>query len=142
MKSPENYEFYPPEEVGRTREIVLGKHSGASAVVMKLKEMGIIVSKLQAADILNKIKDTQDFIGLNYYFHNLIDYGFSRQFSYEKKSDLDWGLHPEGIYYLLKDLFLQFYFLFVINMLLHLLLILNLLLLEIFYQKIVCIFLS
>lgn len=57
MKSPENYEFYPPEEVGRTREIVLGKHSGASAVVMKLKEMGIIVSKLQAADILNKIKD-------------------------------------------------------------------------------------
>lgn len=57
MKSPENYEFYSPEEIGRTREIVLGKHSGASAVVMKLKEVGITVSKLQAADILRRCKD-------------------------------------------------------------------------------------
>lgn len=53
---------------------------------------------------LNKIKNYQDFIGLNYYFHNYINYGFSKQFSYEKKSDLEWGLHPEGIKYLLQDL--------------------------------------
>ena len=53
---------------------------------------------------LNKIKNHQDFIGLNYYFHNFVNYGFSHQYSYDKKSDIDWGLHPEGIYYLLKDL--------------------------------------
>lgn len=53
---------------------------------------------------LNKIKGTQDFIGLNYYFHNLINYGFNNQFSYERKSDIEWGLHPEGIYHCLKDL--------------------------------------
>jgi beta-glucosidase len=53
---------------------------------------------------LNKIKLYQDFIGLNYYFHNLINYGFNRHYSYQKKSDLEWGLHPEGIYHLLKDL--------------------------------------
>jgi beta-glucosidase len=53
---------------------------------------------------LNKIKSRQDFIGLNYYFHNFINYGFGRPFAYEKKSDLEWGLHPEGIYHLLKDL--------------------------------------
>jgi beta-glucosidase len=53
---------------------------------------------------LNKIKGHQDFIGLNYYFHNFVNYGFNGQFSYEKKSDIEWGLHPEGIYYLLKDL--------------------------------------
>ena len=53
---------------------------------------------------LDKINECQDFIGLNYYFHNLVNYGFSKQFSYEKKSDLDWGLHPEGIKYLLEDL--------------------------------------
>ena len=53
---------------------------------------------------LDKINEYQDFIGLNYYFHNLVNYGFSKQFSYEKKSDLDWGLHPEGIKYLLEDL--------------------------------------
>lgn len=53
---------------------------------------------------LDKIKSHQDFIGLNYYFHNFINYGFSNQFSYEKKSDIEWGLHPEGIYHCLKDL--------------------------------------
>ncbi|MDO8509836.1 MAG: family 1 glycosylhydrolase, partial [bacterium] len=53
---------------------------------------------------LNRIADKQDFIGLNYYFHNKINYGFSQDHPYEKKSDIDWGLHPEGIYYLLKDL--------------------------------------
>lgn len=53
---------------------------------------------------LDKIKNHQDFIGLNYYFHNLINYGFSKQFSYEKKSDLEWGLHPEGIRFVLGDL--------------------------------------
>jgi len=53
---------------------------------------------------LNKINKQQDFIGLNYYFHNYINYGFSKQFSYNKKSDLDWGLHPEGINFVLQDL--------------------------------------
>lgn len=49
---------------------------------------------------LNKIKDSQDFIGLNYYFHSLI----GKKKVYEKESDLGWGLYPEGIYHLLKDL--------------------------------------
>jgi beta-glucosidase len=53
---------------------------------------------------LDKIKDCQDFVGLNYYFLNHVNYGFSKQFSYEKKSDLEWGLYPEGIKYLLEDL--------------------------------------
>jgi beta-glucosidase len=53
---------------------------------------------------LNKIKDHQDFIGLNYYFHNYVNYGFGKAYSYEKSSDIKWGLHPEGIYYVLKDL--------------------------------------
>jgi beta-glucosidase len=53
---------------------------------------------------LNKIKNHQDFIGLNYYFHNYINYGFGKSYSYEKKSDLEWGLHPEGIKFVLLDL--------------------------------------
>ena len=53
---------------------------------------------------LNRIADKQDFIGLNYYFHNLINYRFGGNFTYEKYSDMLWGLHPEGIFYLLKDL--------------------------------------
>ena len=52
---------------------------------------------------LNRIKNFQDFIGLNYYFHNLINCGFSKN---ENKivSDMGWELYPQGIYYILKDL--------------------------------------
>lgn len=55
-------------------------------------------------NFLNKIANTQDFVGLNYYFHSKIDYGFGKSHSYEKMSDLGWGLHPEGIYHVLRDL--------------------------------------
>lgn len=52
---------------------------------------------------LNKIKNHQDFIGLNHYFHNRINYGFNKN---ENKiiSDLGWELYPEAIYRCLKDL--------------------------------------
>ncbi len=52
---------------------------------------------------LNRISDAQDFIGLNYYFHNRINYGFNKN---ENKmvSDLGWELYPEAIYFVLKDL--------------------------------------
>ncbi len=53
---------------------------------------------------LNKIKDCQDFIGLNYYFHHQINNGFKNRHHYKKSSDLDWGLHPEGIKFLLTNL--------------------------------------
>ena len=52
---------------------------------------------------LNRIKNQQDFIGLNHYFHNRINYGFNKN---ENKivSDLGWELYPEAIYFVLKEL--------------------------------------
>ena len=52
---------------------------------------------------LNKTWLYSDFIGLNYYFHNRIDYGFNKNEN-KKISDMGWELYPEGIYYMLKDL--------------------------------------
>jgi beta-glucosidase len=52
---------------------------------------------------LNRIKNHQDFIGLNHYFHNRINYGFNKNEN-KKTSDLGWELYPEAIYYVLKDL--------------------------------------
>jgi len=48
---------------------------------------------------LNKIKNYQDFIGLNYYFH-------SRLFGNKNESvtDMGWEIYPKGIYYVLEDL--------------------------------------
>ena len=53
---------------------------------------------------LNKIKNHQDFIGLNYYFHNRIK-GFKlNQNENKETSDMGWEIYPEGIYHVLKDL--------------------------------------
>lgn len=53
--------------------------------------------------ILNRLKNHLDFIGLNHYFHNLINNGYNRN---ENKvvSDLGFELYPQSIYYTLKDL--------------------------------------
>lgn len=52
---------------------------------------------------LDRIKHYQDFIGLNYYFHNKIDWGFIKNEN-KRISDLGWELYPEGIYHVLNDL--------------------------------------
>lgn len=52
---------------------------------------------------LNQIKNEQDFIGLNHYFHNRINRGFNKNEN-KKISDMGWELYPEAIYYVLKDL--------------------------------------
>ena len=52
---------------------------------------------------LNQIKNQQDFIGLNHYFHNRIDYGFNKNDN-KKISDLGWELYPEALFFVLKDL--------------------------------------
>jgi len=63
-----------------------------------------IVERLDHFYILNKIKNYQEFIGLNYYFHNRIK-GFKFNQNENKiVSDLGWEVYPEGIYHVLKNL--------------------------------------
>jgi len=45
---------------------------------------------------LNNTVNYFDCIGLNYYFHNRINYGFNKNTN-EVSSDIGWDLHPEGI---------------------------------------------
>ncbi|WP_315074217.1 isopropylmalate synthase [uncultured Clostridium sp.] len=40
-KDPSTYEPYDPSEIGRQRNIIIGKHSGISSLEMKLKELNI-----------------------------------------------------------------------------------------------------
>lgn len=46
--------------------------------------------------ILNRIIDCQDMIGLNFYFHNRINYGFNKNEN-QKVSDMGWELYPQSI---------------------------------------------
>jgi beta-glucosidase len=57
---------------------------------------------------INRISKHQDFIGLNYYFHVLVKNGFSgfdeSDVKNKRISDMNFEIHPEGIYHVLKGL--------------------------------------
>jgi len=53
---------------------------------------------------MNLTKDKNDFLALQYYFHNRIKFPGTRRNKNKSISDLGWEIYPEGIYHILKDL--------------------------------------
>lgn len=60
LKYPHTYESFMPDEIGASREIVIGKHSGKHAVWDKLDELGIKVDKEQLLEIVNIVKERSE----------------------------------------------------------------------------------
>lgn len=58
LKNPKTYEVFTPEEVGLERQIVIGKHSGSRALVVKFAEYGIQLTDDEADELLPKIRST------------------------------------------------------------------------------------
>lgn len=54
------YEPLHPEQVGRKRRIVLGKHAGRASVELALKEFGTGVTDDQLAQIVDRVKELGD----------------------------------------------------------------------------------
>ena len=52
LKNPRNYEVFEPGEVGLTRQLVVGKHSGSHTILHKFKEFEIDLTDKEATDIL------------------------------------------------------------------------------------------
>ena len=56
IKWPGMYEAYPPEEVGLSRGVIIGKHSGRAALVHRLQGMGISISPDEAGEMLEEVR--------------------------------------------------------------------------------------
>lgn len=56
IKDPKNYEGFDPAEVGLTRQIVVGKHSGASGLIERYRDMGISISRPEAMHLMDKVR--------------------------------------------------------------------------------------
>lgn len=52
LKNPRNYEVFEPGEVGLTRQLVVGKHSGSHTILHKFKEFGIDLTVNEANELL------------------------------------------------------------------------------------------
>jgi len=57
LKNPKNYEVFNPKEVGLTRQLVVGKHSGSHTILHKFKEFNIDITDKQANEILVMARD-------------------------------------------------------------------------------------
>lgn len=56
MKNSKNYEPFSPEEIGSKRKIILGKYSGRSSVLMKLKELNLNAQFFDIDRLVQSIK--------------------------------------------------------------------------------------
>jgi homocitrate synthase NifV len=66
-KNPSTYEPYDPSEIGRKRNIIIGKHSGINALEIKLKELNIKYNSEKLTFMLEDVRrlSTQNRRGLN-----------------------------------------------------------------------------
>lgn len=56
QKNPLTYEVFSPEEVGLQRQMVIGKHSGTSAIVAKFREYGRELTDAEANEMLERVR--------------------------------------------------------------------------------------
>ncbi len=56
IKDPHNYEGFDPAEVGLTRSIVVGKHSGTGGLIERYRSMGIAIDRSRAVPLLEKTR--------------------------------------------------------------------------------------
>jgi homocitrate synthase NifV len=57
IKDPHNYEGFDPAEVGLTRSISIGKHSGTGGLIERYRALGITVARKQADVLLEQTRD-------------------------------------------------------------------------------------
>jgi isopropylmalate/homocitrate/citramalate synthase len=60
LKHPVTYEPYPPELIGRTRKLILGKLSGSHAIKAKLEEFGINPDEAELKKITEMVKKVSE----------------------------------------------------------------------------------
>lgn len=57
LKDRRTYEPFDPAELGRSHRTVLGKHSGAHAVVAAYAQLGFVLDGVQAGAVLERVRD-------------------------------------------------------------------------------------
>ena len=56
LKDPHNYEGFDPAEVGLSRMIVVGKHSGTSGLAHRLASLGIHASRAELQAVMPVVR--------------------------------------------------------------------------------------
>ncbi|NTU43452.1 MAG: homocitrate synthase [Nitrospirales bacterium] len=56
LKDPKNYEGFDPAEVGLSRRLIIGKHSGTSGLIERFKTIGIAMNREEAGCLMSEVR--------------------------------------------------------------------------------------
>lgn len=76
LKDPRNYQGVDPAIVGRSHQLVLGKHSGTQGVIHAYSQLGITVDRSQAQQLLQQVRQ---FVTVSKRTPSASDLGFFHQ---------------------------------------------------------------
>ncbi|MGO9567313.1 MAG: homocitrate synthase [Desulfomonilaceae bacterium] len=62
IMDPSNYEPYPPEKLGREREITLGKYSGRRVLSYRLSRLGLVKGAENLGDLVRRVRCLSDLL--------------------------------------------------------------------------------
>ncbi|MCB1755883.1 MAG: homocitrate synthase [Gammaproteobacteria bacterium] len=79
IKDRLNYQGINPADLGRDHEFVLGKHSGSQAVIRAYADLGFVLTKRQASELLSKVRKHTTLVKMPPQAKDLLD--FHRQIS-------------------------------------------------------------
>ncbi len=91
---------YPDAQIGIAKHNIWFEAAGNTFVNRLLK---YLADRWWNHWFLRKISDHQDFIGLNHYNHNRVDWGFNRNEN-KVQTDFGWEYCPESLYHALMEL--------------------------------------
>jgi len=60
ISAPDTYEPLAPEIVGHERKLIAGKHAGKHGIDAMLKEMGLVLTKPQLDEVVDRVKELGD----------------------------------------------------------------------------------
>jgi len=60
IKAPSTYEPYPPEKLGRKREIILGKYTGPRALSYRLSQLGVVKGSENLGSLVRRVRCLSD----------------------------------------------------------------------------------
>lgn len=72
-KNPKTYEAFNPYEIGVTREMFIGKHSGKKAIMVKLKENNLDYEKVNIELMLSEVREKSMKLRRNIFNEELVE---------------------------------------------------------------------
>lgn len=88
LANPETYELFKEKDVGLERKVILGKYSGVSTIIYKLNTLGFKISRKEAEELAEIIRDKTVSLKRALFDSEIIDtYKSYKSKSYKSKSD-------------------------------------------------------